>query len=385
MMHHVQVRSMLALAVSFSAALMSMTGPAQAGSAIVTGGIHSCALTSAGGVKCWGTNNLGQVGDGTNATRNRAVFVRGFRGGVVAISAHSNHTCALTDTGGVKCWGDNSQGQLGDGTRTNRNRPAFVKGLRSGVIDIAAGGFHSCAILNTGRAKCWGDNARGALGDGTNIDRLTPVFVKNFRNGAMIDAGVRHTCAVTGAGRPRCWGNNHYGQLGDGNHLIEFQPTPVNVVGLTSGVIKIAAGSDNTCVQLITGRAMCWGWNSNGKLGDGTTTDQFEPVFVKRFLNAGTPIATAANHTCAVTIDGAAKCWGNNGHGKLGDGTTSNHLLPALVRTLRGGVTAIAVGENHSCAMHNGRAKCWGFNFFSQLGDGTTDTRLTPVKVVGIR
>jgi len=371
----------LALAVLFSVA--GAMAPAQAGSAIVAGGTHACALTSDGGVKCWGENGLGQLGDGTNTPRNTAGFVRGLRSGVVALAAHLHHTCALTDLGGVKCWGHNVEGQLGDGTKSNRNKPAFVKGLRSGVIDVAAGGFHSCAVLETGRAKCWGDNLRGQLGDGTNIDRLTPVFVKKLSGVAIIDAGYRHTCAVTAAGRAKCWGNNHYGQLGDGNHLIEFQPTPVNVLGLTSGVTAITGGADSTCAQINDGSAKCWGWNNSGKLGDGTTEDRREPVLVKQFQNGGPGISTTFLHTCALTSNGGVRCWGSNGQGQLGDGTTDDRHIRVAVTGLGGVVTAIAAGNTHSCAkLENGRAKCWGDNFFGQLGDGTNIDRLTPVKVI---
>jgi len=182
-----------------------------------------------GRTKCWGDNRFGQVGDGTTEDRSTPRLVKGLKG-ATAIVAGDYHTCALTAAGGVKCWGRNFDGQLGDGTTTDRHTPVFVKGLKSGVAAIAAGGFQTCAITTAGGAKCWGDNSWGQLGDGTKTERHIPGFVTGLRTGiAAIATGASHTCAMTDTGRVKCWGVNTWGQLGDGTTMQRL--TPVRVDG----------------------------------------------------------------------------------------------------------------------------------------------------------
>jgi alpha-tubulin suppressor-like RCC1 family protein len=201
--------------------------------AIAAGGLHTCALTAGGGVKCWGRNNRGQLGDGTTTNRNTPVNVSGLTSGVDAIAVGRYHTCALTAGGGVKCWGRNIYGQLGDGTWTQRTTPVDVSGLTSGVAAIAAGGYHTCALMEGGGVKCWGRNSYGQLGDGTTTDRNMPADVSGLTSEvAAIAAGWDHTCALT-AGGVKCWGRNSNGQLGD--ETTTDRDIPVDVSGLTSG------------------------------------------------------------------------------------------------------------------------------------------------------
>ena len=301
-----------------------------------------------------------------------------------SVSAGRSHVCALTTSGGVKCWGDNGRGQLGDGTRKERLKPVGVSGLGSGVTAISAGYVHTCALTTSGGVKCWGNNGGGELGDGTTKASRTPVDVSGLSSGvtAISAGGYLHTCALTTAGGVKCWGYNYYGQLGDGTTTQRL--TPVDISGLTSGVAAISAGGTyHTCALTTSGGVKCWGSNGVGQLGDGTTTERLKPVDVSR-LGSGVAAISAGGraHTCALTTSGGVKCWGANHFGQLGDGTTKNRLKPVDVSQLGIGVAAISAGYYHNCALTTSdRVKCWGWNNNGQLGDGTTKNRLRPVDV----
>jgi alpha-tubulin suppressor-like RCC1 family protein len=368
---------------------MPSSAMATASKAISAGAFYTCALTSAGGVKCWGPNFQGELGDGTTAQRITPVDVSGLASGVTAISTGGErvggHTCALTSASGVKCWGYNVEGDLGDGTNTRRTTPVDVSGLTSGVTAISAGGYHTCALTSVGGVKCWGDNSYGQLGDGTTAQRTTPVDVSGLAGGVTaIITGAQDTCALTSAGGVKCWGANFYGQLGDGT--IASKTTPVDVAGLTSGVTAISAGWESTCALKNGGGVKCWGENGYGELGDGTTATKTTPIDVAGLTSGVTAISAGSDHTCALTSAGGMKCWGNNQFGELGDRTTKAKTTPVDVSGLASGVIAISAGGGHSCALTGaGGAKCWGGNSSGELGDGTTRTRTTPVNVSGLQ
>jgi alpha-tubulin suppressor-like RCC1 family protein len=359
-------------------------GTALLTAAISAGWSHTCALTTAGGLKCWGYNFDGEIGDNTTTDRLAPVDVVGLSSGVKAISAGDSHTCALTGAGGVKCWGWNIDGQLGDKTKINRNIPVDVSGLSSGMKAISAGDKHTCALTNSGSVKCWGYNYDGEVGDNTTTNRLTPVDVNGLTSGMKaISAGGRHTCALTGAGGVKCWGYNGEGELGD--NTVARRLTPVDVVGLSSGVKAIAGGGEHSCALTDAGGVKCWGNNKDGQLGDNTITNRHGPVDVIGLSSGVIAISAGYDYTCALTDSGGVKCWGYNSTGELGDNTTTDRHTPVDVIGLNSEVTAISAGESHTCALTSTMGvKCWGNNTSGGLGDNTVTNRLTPVEVIGL-
>ena len=357
---------------------------AAAATAVSAGEDHTCAVTSAGGLKCWGINWSDELGDGTKTSRTTPVDVVGLTSGVVAVSAGRFHTCALTTAGGLKCWGRNYDGQLGNGTTTGRLTPVDVEGLTSGVASLSAGVRHTCAVTTAGGVKCWGENFYGQLGDGTTTERTTPVDVIGLTTSvASVSAGFGNTCALTTSGGVQCWGRNVFGQLVDGTTT--DRNTPVDVVGLTSGVASVSVGGGHTCAVTTSGGVKCWGNNFYGQQGDGTTTDRNMPVDVIGLSSGVASVSASVGYTCAVTTSGGLKCWGDNTVGQLGDGTTNGRETPVDVIGRSSGVAAVSAGWSHACAVTTtGSVKCWGNSFDGQMGDGTTPERLTPTDVTGL-
>jgi alpha-tubulin suppressor-like RCC1 family protein len=357
-----------------AAAAFAASPPPLTATAIVSGDVHTCVLTSLGSVKCWGDNSAGELGNGSHVSSSGAVAVSGLGDGVTALAAEEFSTCALR-AGGVKCWGINQYTGLGSSV------PVDVSGLTSGVAAIEGDGvgFHTCALMNGGGVKCWGLNEFGELGDGTTIDSSTPVDVIGLGGVAAVAAGGRHTCALTSSGGVKCWGWNVYGQLGDGTTTDSL--TPVDVNGLTSGVKAISAGYYDTCALTDAGAVKCWGYNGSGALGDGTVDDTSTPVGVSG-LTSGASAVDTGFHTCAIA--GTAKCWGSNTFGELGNGTTASSSTPVDVSGLGNGVSAIVTGYAHTCALTSvGGVSCWGLNNRGQLGSGGTTDASSPVAVPG--
>lgn len=226
---------------------------------------HTCALLDSGEVKCWGRNDYGQLGDGTTANRTQPVDVAGLTGDVVALAAGGRHSCALLAAGSVQCWGRNDYGQLGNDSMTDQSTPVEVRGLASGVVALAAGGFHTCALLDSGGVQCWG---RGP-GNGQPAEVASAVDVVELSGDVVaVTAGLSHTCALLTTGAMKCWGSDSSGQRGDGTS--DAGPaTPADVVGLSSGVVAIAAGQNHTCALRDTGEVRCWGDGAWGQLGNG--------------------------------------------------------------------------------------------------------------------
>lgn len=350
---------------------------------LVTGQDHACALTASGGVKCWGKNISGQLGDGTLIERHTPVDVIGLASGVTAISSGNGHVCALTNSGGVKCWGYGTYGQLGENSFESRSSPVDVLGLTSGVVAIAAGEFHSCAVLTNGAVKCWGRNDGGQLGDGSTTNRFTAVDPSGFGSGvAALALGRYHTCALTSVGGVKCLGNNMYGQLGDNTTTSRF--TAGDVFGLTSGVTALTAGEEHSCAVTSVGAVKCWGDNSYAQLGDNSFQGRLIPTDVVGLISGYALVDGGFAHTCAKSTTGAVKCWGYNNNGQLGDNTITLRQTPVDVVGLGSGINAITVGYGFSCSADtSGVIKCWGDNFWGQLGNNSTVQQHTPVMVFG--
>lgn len=371
---------------------VSVSGLDSGVAAIAVGGHHSCALLTTGGVKCWGYNIYGQVGDGTTPSdRNTPVDVIGLTSGVAAISTGSYHSCALLTTGGVKCWGYNGYGQLGNGSTTDSSTPVDVTGLTSGVVAITAGGYHTCALLAGGTVKCWGYNFAGQLGDNSTTQRTTPVSVSGLSNVSKISAGGYHSCALLTSGGMKCWGYDNYGQVGD-NEVLSNRLIPVDVMGLTSGVTFISAGDTNTCAIITGGAVKCWGWNAYGEIGDGTTTQRNTPVNVSGLTSGVNKISAGIDHTCASLTGGGVKCWGRNDSGDLGNGTIGHASTPVTVLTPssssysdpahKHAVTSLSTGETFTYdANGNMTTRVEGGLTYNQVFDA--ENRLISVTVSG--
>jgi alpha-tubulin suppressor-like RCC1 family protein len=339
------------------------------------------ARTSGGDYRAWGENTSRQLADGTTIDRPVPIAAPNIPAGTLAIAVGSDHTCFLTAAGGVKCFGSNGYGQLGDGTTTAYSAtPVDVVGLASGVTSISAGYQYTCANVG-GAAMCWGDNSGGKLGNGNQTLQRSPAAVSGLGSGVgQVIAGWLHTCAIVTGGGLKCWGRAEDGQLGDGVAAL-VSLTPVDVAGLGSGVAAAALGSYHTCALTTGGALKCWGYNGYGQLGRSTGALNL-PADVTG-LGSGVlalPNALGWDHTCAVVAGGGAKCWGRNDTGQIGDNTTSTRYVPVDVTGLTSGVTALTLGYQHTCALDgSGVARCWGDNSHSQLGDGTGAQRRTPV------
>ncbi len=363
--------------------VFTQANPGAAASQISLGRNHACALTLAGGLKCWGENSFGQVGAGVFSSLLTPISVKGLESDVYQVKAGANHTCAVTSGGAAKCWGFNNKGQLGDGSTSNRATPVKVSGLGSGVLAISAGKAHTCALTTDGLVKCWGANQFGQLGTGNTTNSLVPQKVVGLDGVISVAAGSNFTCALTNNGQVKCWGSNSYKTLGSTPG--GYSSLPVQIGALSSSIEAISAGYAHVCAITGNGEGWCWGSNAYGALADGSNaTDRATPVQVEGFLNDIISFAAGNQHNCAVTSSGALKCWGWNWAGQVGDGTNTDRGLPVPVSWMTSGVKGVAAGDGFSCAINAiGGVLCWGNNYAGQLGGAASVPRLEPVYVMG--
>ena len=399
-------------------------GTGRTATAITAGVLHTCALLDNGTVKCWGIGVSGQLGLEDVATRGDAGGEMGdslpsvpLGRDVVAVTAGNSHNCALLDNGDVKCWGNNQFGQLGLGDVANRgdaagemggNLPTIELGGFRTVVAVDAGSAHTCALLDNGSIKCWGENSNGTLGLGSETDRgdaagemgdnLPTVNLGTGRTATAITAGGGYTCALLDNATVKCWGENDVGQLGLGlsenlgTHPGEMGDNlPPVPLGAGRTATAIAAGANHTCALLDNATVKCWGLNSHGQLGLGDvatrgddlgeTGDNLPTVDLGTGRTA-TAITAGANHTCARLDNATLKCWGNNPAGALGLGDTlprgdapgeMGDNLPAVDLGTGRTPAAVAAGLDFTCAvLTGGDVKCWGSNVGGRIGSGDT-------------
>ncbi len=357
---------------------------------VSAGHYHTCAIRNDSSVSCWGLNDVGELGNGS--TVNSSFPVPTGLSGIVSLSAGADHTCALASLqngGSVYCWGGNYNGQLGTGDTVNSTVPLAVPGL-SQVISIGAGGYRTCAVLQSGQVECWGDGSSNGLGDGTNTSSSSPVQVIGITDAVGVSAGYGFSCAALQNGNVQCWGDNLYGQLGDGS--AHPSSLPVTVSGVAQAA-SVSAGDYHACAALkidtsgAGGGVYCWGDDHSGELGSGdTSVNPLAPVAVmldaSNTLSGVTWIAAGSAHSCAVTddADGSLYCWGDNSFGQLGDGTTNLHDYATKVYGKY--FTAVSAGFDYTCGLYaNGSIACWGADYDGQLGNKSLADSWLPATV----
>jgi alpha-tubulin suppressor-like RCC1 family protein len=336
-----------------------------------------CALTSEGGVQCWG-----ETGNGPTLASHVPVPVpiAGLTSGVIAVSVGTGSACALTSGGGVRCWGEDFLGELGselDGSVTDHPAPVPVTGLTQGVTAISVGGNSACAVTSGGGVRCWGANNEGQLGNGSTVaSSSVPVQVTGLTSGVTaVSVGLSSACAVTAGGGVQCWGDSQFGSLGNGSTA--SSSVPVQVTGLTSGVTAVSVGQSAACAVTEGGGVQCWGagWS-------GSNAIRSVPVPIQGLTSGVKAVSVGGTAACAVNAEDDVSCWGESA--SLGPFDSS---VPVRVKGLASGIRAVSVGGSDSaCAVtKDGGVVCWGGNDFGQLGNGGSplETAKTPVTATG--
>jgi alpha-tubulin suppressor-like RCC1 family protein len=364
--------------------------------AIAAGNAHTCALKANGVIECWGQipNEFRSQDDPLTLTKSKPVQLEhSSYGRPVALSAAGDGTCALYETESQRLF-----------MRCHQHAAVpdrLTLSVFEDVTAFASGSRFACAVLARGSLTCGGRNSFGQLGRGTRTAREDVAAVPGLPDGVVMVAlggydacqaqgGLRdcspaaaHACAVTSTGEAWCWGSNSSGQLGNGSST--DSPSPVRVTSLNEKVAAISLGGEHSCVLTAAGTAKCWGSNQSGQLGKAAGPNSPLPANAEGISSRLTAIAAGGDHTCAITEGQRLVCWGANEHGQLGDGTQTSRGVPVEVSALQG-VAAVALGQEHTCAvLSSGAARCWGNNDGGTLGDGTYTSRSLPADVKGLR
>jgi alpha-tubulin suppressor-like RCC1 family protein len=349
--------------------------------ALSAGGGHTCFVNKEGVASCWGDNSRGQLGDGTTTSTSQPSTVSGRRT-FVSISAGLNHTCGVTPSAQVLCWGDNSSGQLGGMTSADeddRSRsPVAVSGGLS-FAAVSAGEDHTCGLTTTGAAYCWGDNGYGQLGNGTKVSSPNPVPVTGGYTFRSVRAGVLFSCGITDAGSAYCWGANSFGRLGNGSQVDSSLPVPV------SGNLKFAAvsaGDGHACGVTTDGKSYCWGDNDSGQIGLAGGKSSPVPVPIAGGLTFAS-ISAGRRTTYALTRNGTAYSWGSGIDVLSVSNEEVSATLPGQIFGTQGlRFKLLSTSFTHACGQTTaGEVYCWGSNKYGQLGNGSNDETVRPTLV----
>lgn len=339
---------------------------------LITGNDRTCRLRPDGGTACWGDMGFNR-GPYMDTVRFEGMTFRQVGSGI-------SHICGLALDGLVYCCGANEAGQLGTGNTTNSYEETVA--VQQGALEfvsLTVGGWHNCALTSRGRAYCWGSGEQGRLGNDSNDDSLIPAPVAGGLTFKALSAGWSNTCGLTAGGEVYCWG----GIQGTGMERFGSDPPIFSVPKKVASVPKfklVSSGGGHVCAITASGQAYCWGANERGQLGNGAFGDgELQPVPVTGGLTFAT-ISASLGTTCGVTIDGVAYCWGENGNGQLGNGSTTASSVPMRVS---GPLTfaSITASTNHTCAMTvDGEPYCWGSKGFG-FGTGSRDGSTEPQRV----
>lgn len=361
--------------------------------AVTAGGDHTCGLTDQNAAFCWGSNTRAQLGNSmADRTAESAPVPAAGSLRFVALHVGGTHTCGLTDMGIVHCWGDDTAGQLGGGRRSPSGLSAVPVSVAGTIVFTAVtlGGRHTCGLDADGLAYCWGHNRFGQLGNGSTISVAEPVPVVGGLIFSSLDAGAVHTCGLTASGTAYCWGYNRWGQLGEQAPDEECGVSPCASVPVriaaASPLVSLAAGGLQNCGLTKEGIAYCWGANLAQELGNAEVSGSRSAAPVEVRARASFTSVTVGEHgSCALTSGGAAYCWGSNSHGQLGNGTSVAGVASSLPVRVLGELrfAQVSSGMFHTCGTTLRRAiYCWGANRSGQLGTGTTIQSSRPVPIV---
>lgn len=329
----------------------SVVIPVTGGTIIASGFGHSCMTVEDGRAVCWGLNDSGQVGDGSNSNRRKAVYVKGMSG-VNQLSLGSRHSCALLSDGTVWCWGSNKFGQLGNGSAKNSAVPVQVSGFPAKVVNLTSGENFSCAVLEDNSIWCWGENTNGQLNDGSKENKAQPVKSQLSATPSQISGG-QSSIAGEASGFVSLWEGKE----------------PTNLLGIANA-FNISANrfAQGGCAVAAGNKVVCWGADN-------------APAEVSGSQNA-LAVGTGLSFACYVDNAGAVHCWGSNANGELGTGNNADSNAPAQVGNLPS-TLSLAVGASHTCVIVSGnQAMCWGLNTYGQLGNNSTKNSSVPVQVI---
>ncbi len=331
-----------------------------------TGDTHTCAITASEELYCWGRNHYGQLGDGTQTDQLTPTLVSIEK--VKDVSLGMYHSCAITTANQLYCWGRQKNGQVGKGDVANQLKPVQIL---DNVKDFKLGTSYTCALLANDQLYCWGSNQNGQIGDGTTTNKLSPTLIlSNVKN---FNLRSSHTCAITKDDQLYCWGLNTYGQIGNGDDVDQLKPIKV-----LDNVRNVDLGIAHTCAVTTTNQLYCWGINTYGQIGDGTKTKTFKPIFV---LGDVVDVYVEESRTCAIAADAKLYCWGRNDSGRIGTGDEINNKKTP--QEILNNIRSVQLGMTHTCALtKENELLCWGENKVGQVGVEDTANKTVPQNIL---